>query len=63
VAINLKLNGFEKAQGIKVSLNKVAGLMNKIGIHSHFSIRHKKAKIPRRIIHCLSGNQLKSQWL
>jgi hypothetical protein len=21
--------------------------MNKIGIHSHFSIRHKKAKIPR----------------
>jgi transposase InsO family protein len=36
-----------KAQSIKVSLNKVARLMNKIGIHSHFSIRHKKAKIPR----------------
>lgn len=37
-----------KAQGIKVSLNKVARLMSKNGIHAQFSIRHKKAKIPRK---------------
>lgn len=36
-----------KAQGIKVSLNKVARLMSKNGIHAHFSIRHNKVKIPR----------------
>jgi len=36
-----------KAQGVKVSLNKVARLMSKNGIHAHYSIRHKKAKIPR----------------
>jgi transposase InsO family protein len=36
-----------KAQGIKVSLNKVARLMSKNGIHAHFSIRHKKAKTLR----------------
>lgn len=36
-----------KAQGINVSLNKVAKLMHKNGIYAHFSIRHKPAKIPR----------------
>lgn len=36
-----------KAQGVKVSLNKVARLMSKNNIHAHFSIRHKKSKIPR----------------
>ena len=36
-----------KAQGVKVSLNKVARLMSKNGIYAHFSIRHKKAKVPR----------------
>lgn len=36
-----------KSKGIKVSLNKVARLMSKNNIHAHFSIRHKKAKIPR----------------
>ncbi len=39
-----------KAQGVKVSLNKVARLMNKNNIYAHFSIRHKKAKIPRNNI-------------
>ncbi len=39
-----------KAQGVKVSLNKVARLMNKNDIYAHFSIRHKKAKIPRNNI-------------
>ncbi|WP_419610139.1 hypothetical protein, partial [Thiolapillus sp.] len=35
---------------VKVSLNKVARLMNKNNIYAHFSIRHKKAKIPRNNI-------------
>ncbi|NYT27314.1 MAG: transposase [Candidatus Thiodubiliella endoseptemdiera] len=39
-----------KAQGVKVSLNKVARLMNKNDIYAHFSIRQKKAKIPRNNI-------------
>lgn len=36
-----------RSKGINISLNRVARLMNKNNIHSHFSIRHKKAKIPR----------------
>ncbi|SHN93313.1 Mobile element protein [Bathymodiolus heckerae thiotrophic gill symbiont] len=36
-----------KAQGIKVGLNKVARLMSQNNIYAHFSICHKKAKIPR----------------
>ena len=36
-----------KAEGVQVSLNKVARLMSKNGIYAHFSIRHKKAKTLR----------------
>ncbi|SMM99508.1 Mobile element protein [uncultured Candidatus Thioglobus sp.] len=36
-----------KAKGLKISLNKVARLMHNNGIHAHFSIRHKQAKISR----------------
>jgi len=36
-----------KAQGIRVGLNTVARIMSKNGIHAHFSVHHKKAKIPR----------------
>ena len=36
-----------KAKGIQVSLNKVARLTSRNNIHAHFSVRHKKAKIPR----------------
>ncbi len=35
------------AKGIKVGLNKVAGLMKQYGIYACTSIRHKKAKIAR----------------
>jgi len=35
------------AKGIKVGLNKVAGLMQQHGIYACTSIRHKKAKIAR----------------
>lgn len=35
------------AKGIKVSLNKVASMMQQHGIHASTSIRHKKAKIAR----------------
>ena len=35
------------AKGIKVGLNKVAGLMRQHGIYASTSIRHKKAKIAR----------------
>ncbi len=36
-----------KAQGVKASLNRIARLMHKNGIHAHFSIRHKRVKTPR----------------
>ncbi|NYT27929.1 MAG: transposase [Candidatus Thiodubiliella endoseptemdiera] len=39
-----------KAQGVKVSLNKVARLMNKNDIYAHFSIRHKRQKYLETIL-------------
>ena len=36
-----------KANGIKVSLNKIARLMRRNGIYAHFSIKHKCSKTPR----------------
>jgi transposase InsO family protein len=35
-----------KAKGLKISLNKVARLMSKNGIHAHFSVKHKQTKTP-----------------
>lgn len=44
-----------KAQGVKAGLNRIARLMNKNGIHAHFSIRHKPAKIPRNNVNIASN--------
>lgn len=44
-----------KAQNVKVSLNKVARLMRKNGIHAHFSNHHKKAKTPRSNVNFASN--------
>jgi hypothetical protein len=42
-------------KNVKVSLNKVARLMCKNGIHAHFSNHQKKAKTPRSNVNFASN--------